>query len=572
MFNIKFLSNKWAIFCLLAIVVLAVFGRTIWFDYVQLDEGVLLENNKFFISSFSNFFEIFKHDINYPSTVAPYYRPMFTLSFMLNSQIGSSPLVYHAGNILLHILTVFAIFLLLQELGVKRLVSVFFSALFAIHPAVTPVVAWVPGRIEAILTIFTILSFVMFVRFLRTGQWLYLAGLFISFAIAIFTKEVAIALLPILLLYYLMHKSEKGSEMLVTLSSGMGLIIIGYFFVRKNVLDSVQFAGMSFPQMAAQLWSNFSALILYLGKAVLPFDLAVLPTGESSTLIYGFVAVAIIVGFLILRRHLDRDFASPGILGLLWFIVFLVPSLMSYNSPDKIVFFEHRLYLPLVGIIVFFATSLRNINVSPSLPAGRKYGYVFPAAACILFAILAFNYSSAYANKIVFWQRAVADSPNSADAHNGLATSYLIDGKTEEALTEFAKTLEINPKEKRVHLLLGLNYLDQNLYDKAKEEFEKEIEIDPNQFVAYHNLGRIYIGRKNLKEAEKYFLKAVEISPDYILAQQDLTVFYFSQNKHPQAIIHLKEILKRQSMENMHPSIIEILEIYAKEAAPNLGF
>ena len=326
--------------------------------------------------------------------------------------------------------------------------------------------------------------------------------------------------------------------------------------------------------MAEQLWTNASALILYLGKTILPFDLAVLPTGESSTLIYGFATLAIIVGFIVLdlrsRRNIDfaSRFAGPVFLGLVWFVVFLVPSLVSYNSPDKIVFFEHRLFLPLVGIIVFFASGFTRLNLK--LPT--RFNLVLPTGIIILFSVLAFNYSSVYANKIVFWQRAVADSPNSADAHNGLATSYLIDGKTEEALVEFAKTLEVNPKEKRVHLLLGLNYLDQNFYDKAKEEFEKEIEIDPNQFVAYHNLGRIYIGRKNLKEAEKYFLKAVEINPDYILAQQDLTVFYFSQNKHPQAIIHLKEILKRQSMENMHPSIIEILEIYAKEAAPNLGF
>ena len=294
MFVSKLLSNKWAIFCLLVILVLAVFGRTLWFNYVQLDEGILLENNKFFISDISNFFEVFKHDINYPSAVAPYYRPVFILSFMLNNQFGLGPLAYHAGNILLHILAVFAVFVLLRELGVKKSVSTFFSALFAIHPAVTPVVAWVPGRIEAILAIFTILSFVMFIRFLRTAHWLYLVGFLGSFAVAIFTKEVVLAILPILVFYYFMHKNEKGSEMMVTLSSGLAAIIIGWFFVRKTVLASVQFADTPFSQMVSMFWSNSWAFILYLGKAILPFDLAVLPTPESSTLIYGFIALAII--------------------------------------------------------------------------------------------------------------------------------------------------------------------------------------------------------------------------------------------------------------------------------------
>src|SRR3989344_9181368 len=116
----KFLNSKWAVFCLLVVIVLAVFGRAIWFDYVQFDEGILLINNRFFISDISNFFEVFKHDINYPSAVAPYYRPMFVLSFLLNSQIGVSPLAYHIGNVTFHIAAAFMVFLLLNELGVKK--------------------------------------------------------------------------------------------------------------------------------------------------------------------------------------------------------------------------------------------------------------------------------------------------------------------------------------------------------------------------------------------------------------------------------------------------------------------
>src|SRR3989344_6096845 len=131
MFNYNLFSNRWAVFYLLTLVVFAVFGQAIWFDYVQLDEGILLVNNHFFISKIANFAEVFKHDINYPSAVAPYYRPIFILSFMLNSQfdklmagqISSSPLSYHVGNILLHIVASFLIFGLLRELGTKRMTS-----------------------------------------------------------------------------------------------------------------------------------------------------------------------------------------------------------------------------------------------------------------------------------------------------------------------------------------------------------------------------------------------------------------------------------------------------------------
>ena len=572
MFNHDLLSNKWVVFCLLALVVFAVFGQAIWFDYVQLDEGILLINNHFFISKIANFFDVFKHDINYPSAIAPYYRPIFILSFMINSQfdklmagqISSTPMSYHVGNIFLHIVAALLIFGLLRELGTKRIPSVLFSVLFAIHPVVTPVVVWVPGRIEAILAIFTLLSFIMFIRFMRTSDWRYLAGFLLSFAVAIFTKEVALALLPVLLFYYLIHRDEKGSEMLVTLSCGLVGIILTWFFIRKDVLSGVQVSDLSFSQMLAVLWSNSLAVFLYLGKTLLPLNLTVLPVLESSTLLYGFIVLAIIVFYCFFSKIRILSLSS---MGLLWFLAFLAPSLVSYNLPQRMVFFEHRLYLPLIGILIFFGSSdlVKRVDF-------KKLRNLGPAlAVIILFSILTLNYGSFYKDKMSFWQKAVADSPKLSEAHNGLGTAYLMDNKFSEAEAEFMTTIELNPTEKRVHLLLGLYYLDQGQYDKAKEEFEKEIKIDPGQFVAYHGLGRIYAQGSNLKEAEKYFLKTLELNADYVLARQDLVVIYFYQNKHPQAVAQLKELLKIQRPEAMHPQILKILEIYRKESASELG-
>src|SRR3989344_318524 len=203
-----FFKTKWAILILLSLAVFAVFGRAIWFDYIQLDECILLTENKFFISDLHNFFQVFKHDINFPSAIAPVFRPMFMLSFMFNFQAGSSPLAFHIGNILLHIIAAYFVFWFFLEIGIKKKISFLSSLLFAVHPAVIPVAAWVPGRIEAILTIFTLLSFILFIRFLKSVDWRYLAGFFASFTVALLTKEVVISLIPVLLFYYLTYKKE----------------------------------------------------------------------------------------------------------------------------------------------------------------------------------------------------------------------------------------------------------------------------------------------------------------------------------------------------------------------------
>ena len=571
MFNYDFLSSKWAVFCLLALVIFAVFGQAIWFDYVQLDEGILLVNNRFFISDISNVFEAFKHDINYPSNIAPYYRPMFILSFMLNAQVGSSPLAYHVGSILLHIIAVYFVFLFFREIGIKKEISLLASLLFAIHPAVAPVVAWVPGRIEAILTIFTLLSFILFIRFLRSNDWRYLAGFFLSFTVGILTKEVIVSLISVLLFYYLIYKNDKKEAVdnrhrksVIHMLLGSATIITVWFFVKRNILAGVQVADMSFFEMIATLWSNSLAILLYLGKTLLPFNLSVLPVLGGSTLVLGLIVLITIVFYWIISRI---KFSSLSALGIFWFIVFLAPSLVGYYQTERMVFFEHRLYLPLLGIIIFFAGSdmVKRLDFGGSTSRGRL-NLCFAMGIVTLYSVLAFNYGDAYQNRMVFWTKAVADSPQSSQAHNGLAAAYLGEGKIDQAIAEFTETLKVNPKERKVHLILGLYYLDQGQYDKGKEELEKEIETDPNQFIAYHNLGRIYAQKGNMKEAEKYFLKTLEINPDYVLARQDMVVLYFSQNKHKQAIVQLKELLRIQKPESMNPQILKIIEIYAKES------
>ena len=572
----NFLRSRWAAFCFLAIVAFAVFGRAIWFDYVNLDEGVLLISNEFFITKIGNIFEIFKHDLNYPSAAAPYYRPILTLSFMLNSQIKSSPTAYHIGNLLIYFIVSFLVFLLFLELGHKKRISAIFAAIFTVHPAVAAIAVWVPGRNDSLLAIFVVLSFLFFIKFLKTDRWLYLGLYFVVFALGLLTKEL-ILLLPVLLFFYfrtsdvrwtsdVKTRSRRISNVrILTWLGGSAVIVVAWFFIRKIILDKIQLVDLSLFKMLVIMWSNILAILLYLGKILLPFDLTVLPVLEKSGFIYGSVVLAVILALFWIGRRMSPQTTNIRILGLVWFVIFLAPSLVSYDQPVRMIFFEHRLYLPMLGLFIFFISLVPEHRTS--------YRFLLPAAGVfVLFSVLAFNYSGFYKDKMTFWQKAVADSPQSSRAHNGLASSYIVDGKLEEAEAEFKKALALNPKEKRIHLLLGLSYLDKKMYSEAQTELEKEIEVDPKQFVAYHNLGRIYAQNKNLKKAEEFFLKTVEINPDYVLARQDLVVLYYSQNKHPQAIVQLKELLRVQKPEAMHPQILKILETYTKEAARQQGF
>ena len=437
--------NKLVVLCLLMLIVFAVFGQAIWFDYVQLDEGTLLVNNHFFISKITNFAEVFKHDINYPSAVAPYYRPMFILSFMLNSQfdklmagqISSSPLAYHVGNLLLHIIAAFFVFGLLRELGTKRFASFLFSVLFAIHPAVTPVVAWVPGRIEAILAIFTLLSFIMFIRFLRTSDWRFLLGFLLSFTVAIFTKEVAVALLPILIFYYLMHRKEKGGEMLVTLASGLVGVIVAWFFIRRNIMAGVQVNDLSFYQILAVLWSNSLAIFLYLGKTLLPFNLTVLTILENSQLAYGFIILAVLVSYWFFRKI---QIISLSAFGIIWFLVFLLPVLTFLGGVGENVLSERYFFGPSIGFSFLLASLFSRALATPRI---GKLGALLALSFLLIISWLSVSPRNLeWRDNITLYTKTLRQNPDSHIVRRELAAIYIEQGDLEKGKREFEEILK----------------------------------------------------------------------------------------------------------------------------------
>src|SRR5438094_6154280 len=173
----------------IALAVLAVYATAPSLKFIEFDDNEILKQHYFIIGDISKIKLAFTTDA-FLGTNGTFYRPLQTLSFMLDALVGGpKPFIYHLTNLLLHIASSLCVFWLLLTLGYQRLLSLLVALLFALHPMFVPMVAWVPTRGDLLLTIFVIVSFILFIRSFHANRPALVVWHAITFFLALLSKE-----------------------------------------------------------------------------------------------------------------------------------------------------------------------------------------------------------------------------------------------------------------------------------------------------------------------------------------------------------------------------------------------
>ena len=154
----------------IALAVLAVYSTALSFNFIGFDDTQILKQRYFIIGDLSKIKLAFTTDA-FLGTNGSFYRPLQTVSFMLDALIGGpKPFIYHFTNLVLYIVGSLCVFWLLLTLGYQRLLSLLLALAFSLHPLFVPMVAWVPTRGDLLLTIFVIVSLVLFIKSFRANR------------------------------------------------------------------------------------------------------------------------------------------------------------------------------------------------------------------------------------------------------------------------------------------------------------------------------------------------------------------------------------------------------------------
>ena len=541
----KILSVKRSYFIILAVTFLVYFP-ILFFNFTYLDDNNLIIDHAEFLNNFFNIFESFRHDVFLSAVGQAYYRPIMTISLILDAQIGgSSPFIYHFTDLLIHLLVTSLIFVFFQKLKYRKDLSLLFTLIFGIHPVLSQAVSWIPGRNDTFLALFVLLSFIAFINFLETEEKRYIKWYLLWFTLAIFTKETAFMIILIQLFYFycIYKKNENSISRFKNKSSNIKLIAIGwaiitgiFFLMRHFAFQSPINFGLS--DITKSIFNNSPAYIQFIGKIIFPFNLSTYPIIQDTTFVYGIIAIILILIGMILTKNKKY----PNIIfGLLWFFLFLTPTLVRPNTNIFSDFIEHRLYLPVIGFFLL----ITETDFIQRFSYKKTSSIVISSIIISLFIPITIINSQNFKNRMTFWNNATKYSPHAPLAHRNLGAMLFLDGKLDEAKPEFEKALELNPKEEMAHNNLGLIYMNKGEFEKAEEEFNKELEVNPYYDNAYANKGILYYKMGRMDEAVNSWKKTLEINPGYSEALYNLFAYYYQKQDKENIFYWANEAQKR---------------------------
>lgn len=519
----RWLAEGWRPYLWIAVLGLVVYFRALFFGFVYFDDDRLILQNFEQLSSLKNILAAFRTDMDWQSP-GIYYRPLVTWSFMADALwSGKDPLGYHLTNLALHLLASGLFLRLLLVLGFPRGISFFFGSLFVCHPALAHAVAFIPGRYDTLLAVLSLGTAITFLRHPMSGSgfWLHV----LLFAAALFTKETALVLPAVLLAGHLLTKGRRDwgrvGRAAILWAVGLGAFLL----LRWPVVRDASFQ-LNTPA------ENLAGLYGYLGKALFPLNLSVMPVPEDVNPAWGMAALALLTGAALLGGIRRR---GHFLLGAAWFLLFLAPTVVRALGFAYLL--EQRLYLPLMGLFIM----LMELGALHRI-ARQRWARALAVAAVLLFAGLTFRHSSAFADDLSFWGNAARTSPHSHLAHSILGQRLAAAQRWEEAEPELVTAVRLRPEDPRLWHDLGLVQYQMGNYSPAAESFAQAIARDSlsADFGLFLQLARAQVKLERWGQAESTLLRALARDPDGAESNNLLSYVYYRLGDRQRSLLHYR--------------------------------
>ncbi len=476
-FNIK-------VFLILAVVVFALYGKTIFFNFVYFDDDVLIldKQNYLTVSNIKNILT----DTVFGRENDKYYRPVLNLSFLADKLIYNiNPYGYHLTNILIHLLAVFAIFILFSYKYDKYL-SILFSIIFAVHPTLVKAVAWIPGRNDSLLALFSVLSFYFFIKYSENYKKSTLIFHILFFILSMFTKETAVISVFIYVLYIFINKYHIKKYLTA------GLIWIGTiisFFIIRHFIFSYQVIETSNYILLKTAFANIPVLIQYAQSIIFPTEISILASKININYFTFFYTVVFFILLFFLSKNKIK--LKLIIFYITWFLFYILPSCLVPNNNYDI----HRIYLPMVGIFLLLLETTKEYYQKYT-----KISVIFLILISIVFFLISLPQISKFKDKKIFWVNALIDNPQSAIANANVGGLLSDAHNYEEAEKKYLKAISIEQWESKHYVNLAVLYVHMNNIEKAEEYLLKALNLNKYNEMIYYNLSQIYNyqGKKEL--------------------------------------------------------------------------
>ena len=141
------------------------------------------------------------------------------------------------------------------------------------------------------------------------------------------------------------------------------------------------------------------------------------------------------------------------------------------------------------------------------------------------------------------FKKAIDLDPKSAHAHDNLATVYGEKKLYRDALREYLTALELEPDSPTAHYNLAC-FLATHGQEMAVDQYKEAIELDPEYPDAHLNLGMTYADMDKREDAVTEFKAAIELDPLDPLAHHELAAMLMDEGDYRAAISQLNEVVR----------------------------
>jgi hypothetical protein len=476
---------------ILVLAALAAFGSTLWAGFLFDDFGLFADPA---ITSPSGWWQVWK-----PLQT----RPLTWFSFWANYQTsGPNPWAWHLVNLLLHIAVVLVLWELLKDL-LPAGVALTAAAIFAVHPMLTEPVAYVFARASIIATLASLVAIHQWVKGkpLASVAW---------FFVAMLGKEECAAV-PVFLL--LLDSSRRRRTQWKPLAAMFAVaFVLGLRTVwAATVIPGSQAGVQAGISPLAYFAAEGGEVLRYLSLVILPWGFTIDPSSLRPSLATAVLAWAVVAALVLLASRRFGDLREG--FWLLGGLILLAPSSTILPASDLAA--DRRMYLPMIAFSALLALLLERTN--------------WKTAVVLIFAAVAFHYSTLWRNPEELWTEAVRRAPEKPRPRIQLARSVepaqalaVLDdaervipdnpgllaekgrvllqlGRAGDALAAFGRALAIDPTDARAINNRGATLLALGQADAARADFERALDRDACLFDARLNLVRMGI-RKEIPE------------------------------------------------------------------------
>lgn len=531
------------------------------------------------------------------------YRYIGSITFAINYKIhGLNVTGYHVFNILIHlinsVLVYWLVFIIFKNIPYASCVSnqlltkhasftAFFSALlFVAHPIQIQAVTYIVQRFASLATMFYVFSLIMYLKArlaiddvnikhdqkkLPIETMVYCLVSLLSAVLAMKTKEIAFTLpVMITMCEFLLFRANFKKRILYLFPFVLTMLIIPltlhYVLVFSGGIGSPTRLATDMTRLD-YLFTEFRVIITYLRIIFLPVGLNV---DYDYKIYHSFFDIEVFLSFafililsaVVVKCYYKFTKSIPYIifvfLGTVWFFITL--SVESSFIPIADVIFEHRMYLPSIGIFMMISVLLVIVIDRYNQEWVESAVVMSVVLIAVVLAVTTYSRNILWNDGITLWQDVVNKSPEKARGYVSLGQAYSDKGSHDKAITYFKRAISLDPSDFTPHLNLGVALGKLGHTNEAIIEFKEALRINPHDALSRNSLGTA-LGRLGLiNEAISEFKEVLRKNPENALAHSNLGIALGKLGKTNEAIKEFEAALRINPDQDEARNYIEILK------------